>query len=87
MCKDNAQTIKKDNTKTIVTCGHSLGAAISQLIHMNLDIVLKMESQFNLINITFAPPMVGNLHLRNSFNLPYAKNLTDHMYHFEATSI
>ena len=68
--------------KIIVTCGHSLGAAISQLIHIQLEKELNMDSSCNLINITFAPPMVGNLHLRNSFNLPYAKNLAEHMYHF-----
>ena len=68
--------------KTVITCGHSLGAAISQLIHIQLEKELKRESSFDLINITFAPPMVGNLHLRNSFYMPYAKNLTENMYHF-----
>ena len=66
----------------IVTSGHSLGAAISQLIHIQLDGKLKNESKCELINITFAPPMVGNLNLRNLLSLEAYAKVAKSMYHF-----
>ena len=50
----------KWSVSKIITCGHSLGAALSQLIHIKLkreDFEVKMKTK--LINITFAPPMVS----------------------------
>ena len=40
----------------IVTCGHSLGAAISQLTH----ILLHEDFDNDLLNITFATPLAAN---------------------------
>ena len=67
----------------IVTCGHSLGAAISQLVHIQIEDKLERDSKCQMINITFAPPMVGNLPFRSSLNQPFAKKvLTRKMYNF-----
>ena len=55
----------------IVTCGHSLGGAISQLVHIQLHETFKTELQANeleLINITFGAPMMGNYHMREALN-------------------
>merc|ERR1712154_56895 len=62
----------------IVTCGHSLGAAISQLVHIQIEEKLDNESKCKMINVTFAPPLVGNLPLRSMLNQPLARD----MYHF-----
>ena len=67
----------------IVTCGHSLGAAISQLVHIQIEDKLEKDSKCKMINITFAPPMVGNLPLRSMLNHPFAKrDLARNMHNF-----
>ena len=66
----------------IVTCGHSLGAALSQLVHIQLEEKLKSEPKCEFINITFAPPMVGNLNLRNLLSLEAYAKVVKSMYHF-----
>ena len=44
----------------IVTTGHSLGGAISQLIHIRLHEVDEISQKCELLNITWATPMIGN---------------------------
>ena len=68
--------------KRIITCGHSLGGALSQMIHIQLhgeletlrDLGLGHE---NLLNVTFASPMVGNHCLRDNLG-----DIAGRMYHF-----
>ena len=52
--KDKLRTI--GGNPKIITCGHSLGAAISQLVH----IMLHEDFEEELVNITFATPLTSN---------------------------
>lgn len=65
----------------IITCGHSLGSALSQLIHIKLKEKEEFEAK-KLINITFAPPMVGNVNLRKTLNGVDGNGVASSMYHF-----
>ena len=72
--------------KTIVITGHSLGAALSQVVYIQLkDVIMKTRklSGFNskIINISFAGPLVGNMDLRNQMG-EGQKDLAKSMYHF-----
>ena len=60
-----------------------IGAAISQLVHIHLLDKIKQdwkdeEFKCELINITYAAPMVGNLPLRECLS----EDVTGRMYHF-----
>ena len=63
----------------IITTGHSLGAAISQLIHIKLWEKFSKAWKCQLVNVTFATPMVGNNHLRERLHSNLAADL---MHHF-----
>ena len=72
--------------KKIVLTGHSLGAAISQLVYKQLREEIMKERKISaedfkceVLNVTFATPMVGNLKLRESLG---ENNLSQNMYHF-----
>ena len=73
--------------KKIITCGHSLGGALSQIIHIMLHGEHKIPlrgttisfDKFELLNVTFATPMVGNHALREKLN---ESTVSDKMYHF-----
>ena len=51
----------------IITCGHSLGGAVSSVVHMNLmaqnSDQVKKE---NILNFTFGAPLFGNKDLERS---------------------
>ena len=68
----------------ILTCGHSLGGAVSTIVHMNL---LHQGSQqvgkANIINITFGAPFVGNERVEKYAN---EKELSRNMFHFAAVT-
>ena len=69
----------------VVTCGHSLGGAVSSLVHIKLQDELKRRNQqnelnslssINLINITFGAPMIGNFSfLRYLLKKDYTKKM------------
>lgn len=72
--------------RKIVLCGHSLGAAICQLVHINLlnaiqDIMHSNNDKRTLDckvkSITFAAPMVGNMPMSKTVNKDCGKS----MYH------
>ena len=68
----------------IITCGHSLGGAVSTIVHMNLlDCGSEQVEKKNFINITFGAPFVGNEALEK-----YArqKELSRNMFHFAAVT-
>ena len=65
--------------KTIVVTGHSLGAALSQVVYIQLKDYIKSQTKSKIINISFAGPMVGNSDLRRQLGNDKAKN----MYHFD----
>ena len=50
--------------KTIVLTGHSLGAALSQVVYIQLKDYIKSKTNSKIINISFGGPMVGNSALR-----------------------
>ena len=52
-----AELRKRSEGHKIITCGHSLGGAISQLTHIRLHNDFDNEL---LLNITFATPLVAN---------------------------
>ena len=65
--------------KMIVVCGHSLGAAISQLVYMKLRFDQQnLGFTCQLVNITFATPMIGNRNLREEFTM---RGIDQNMYH------
>ena len=73
--------IAEFNPKRVIFTGHSLGAAISALIYINL---VKEQEQlqlpYELYNVTFGCPMFGNLALKNyiyQHGVQFGK-----MYHF-----
>ena len=80
--------VREHNIKRIVTCGHSLGGALAQILHIQLHGELRvpgredpirfdMPGERELINITFATPMVGNHYLRDNLG-----DIAKQMYHF-----
>ena len=72
----------------VVTCGHSLGGAVSSLVHIKLQDELKRRNQQNelnslssnnLINITFGAPMLGNTHFAKYLS---GDNYTKNVFNF-----
>ena len=82
--KDLLVKIPEELPKTFVITGHSLGAALSQVVYIQLkDKIMEARNlkEFNskIINISFAGPVVGNMDLRRRLlDDDKAKN----MYHF-----
>ena len=77
---------KDNNARQILTCGHSLGGAISSLVHMFLLFELHNSEQNdsniskeNVINITFGAPMVGNRVFANSVG---ERGFTENIFQF-----
>ncbi|XP_063711509.1 uncharacterized protein LOC134839816 [Symsagittifera roscoffensis] len=69
--------------KFVVTCGHSLGGAVSSLVNIKLKKELEVRNwtrrfSNNLINITFGAPMIGNY----AFAQYLKKNYSKKMYNF-----
>ena len=69
----------------ILTCGSSLGGAVSSLVHMKMLSELESAGDDpvidpkNLVNVTFAAPMLGNYEFAKHVELKrYARN----MFHF-----
>ena len=82
--KDLLEKIPEELPKTIVITGHSLGAALSQVVYIQLkDKITKArklkEFNCNVINISFAGPLVGNMDLRRQLG---EDNKAKSMYHF-----
>ena len=70
----------------IVFTGHSLGAAISQVVYMKFQQAVMEHRNLTalnceVLNVTFATPLVGNINLRNTL-MPERKNLAKNMFHF-----
>eukprot|EP00092_Neocalanus_flemingeri_P017379 GFUD01018799.1.p1 GENE.GFUD01018799.1~~GFUD01018799.1.p1 ORF type:complete len:550 (-),score=101.77 GFUD01018799.1:641-2266(-) len=67
----------------IITCGHSLGGAVSSLLHMALlqdhDEDNDPVRCRNIVNITFGAPLIGNKYFENEAR---AKEYSKNMYHF-----
>ena len=81
---DLVSQIPQDLPKRIVVTGHSLGAAISQLIYMQLQSKIKEERELEVLecevlNISFASPMVGNHDLRDKL---MKTGVAEGMFHF-----
>ena len=47
-----------------LTTGHSLGAATSSMLHILLVNNFLGRTELDFMNLTFAPPMIGNLELK-----------------------
>ena len=58
--------------------GHSLGAAIAQIVHIHLHDEFDCET----VNVTFAAPLVGNVALREQLAVSGAGQPMRNMYHF-----
>lgn len=74
----------KNDVKGILTCGHSLGGAISSILHMNLlknwsDIPECNLKRKNIINMTFGAPFFGNERLQKHAD---KEGFTHRMFHF-----
>ena len=73
-----------NNVNQILTCGSSLGGAVSSLVHLSLlNCLHKAENPLvppkNVINMTFGAPMFGNFELaKHVHDEEYARN----MFHF-----
>ncbi|XP_063729449.1 uncharacterized protein LOC134857043 [Symsagittifera roscoffensis] len=77
---------KDNNARQILTCGHSLGGAVSSLVHMFLLFELHNSEQNdiniskeNVINITFGAPMVGDRVFANSVR---ERGFTENIFQF-----
>ena len=77
---------KDNNARQILTCGHSLGGAVSSLVHMFLLFELHNSEQNdiniskeNVINITFGAPMVGDKVFANSVR---ERGFTENIFQF-----
>eukprot|EP00092_Neocalanus_flemingeri_P071268 GFUD01087584.1.p1 GENE.GFUD01087584.1~~GFUD01087584.1.p1 ORF type:complete len:1093 (-),score=287.76 GFUD01087584.1:55-2910(-) len=72
--------LKKVNI--ILTCGHSLGGAVSSIVHMNIvksyDTLYPVVKK-NIINITFGAPYFGNEGLKHHAK---DKDFSRNMFHF-----
>ena len=64
----------------VVTCGHSLGAAIAAMVHLEFVSDQALGSK-EFVNITFALPMFGNLALKR-FLLESNIQICQKMHHF-----
>ena len=78
--------LPQDLPEKIVLTGHSLGAAISQVVYMQFQQAVMeqrklAELKCKVLNITFATPLVGNLPLRNKM-MEGHKNLAENAFHF-----
>jgi len=70
--------VRDHHIRRVITCGHSLGGALSQIFHIQLHDKLRVPGQeLELINVTFATPMVGNHFLRENLG-----DIAGRMYHF-----
>ena len=67
--------------KRIITCGHSLGGAVSSLCHMRL--MQFLDASFELTNMTFGAPFFGNHELQKWAS---QQKYTDRMFHFVNSS-
>ena len=68
----------------ILTCGHSLGGAVSTIVHMNLlDKGSEQVEKKNIINVTFGAPFVGNEALEKHAN---QNELSRNMFHLAAAT-
>ena len=80
---------KNCNVSRILTCGHSLGGAVSSLCHMRLHHALAEKTdksggpKYELINMTFGAPFFGNKEFRE-----YAERngFDQRMFHFASAS-
>ena len=78
--------IPTDLPKKIVVTGHSLGGAISQLVYVQLKTRIMEQRniedfQSEVLNVTFASPLVGNLQFRERL-MQMPENLAENMFHF-----
>ena len=71
----------KYKVKRIITCGHSLGGAVSSLCHMRL--MQFLDASFELTNMTFGAPFFGNHELQKWAS---QQKYTDRMFHFVNSS-
>ena len=76
--------IPQDLPKKIIVTGHSLGAAISQVIYMQLQSKIQEKRNMDVfecevLNISFASPLVGNHDLRDML---MKTAIAEGMFHF-----
>ena len=76
---------EKYNVRQILTCGHSLGGAVSSLCHLRLMQFLdeKGDASFELTNMTFGAPFFGNHELQVCAS---QRGYTHRMFHFVNSS-
>ena len=59
--EDILNMTKKYNCQRIVTCGHSLGGAVSSLLHLRLAKFFSVNNvEIEQVNLTFGAPLFGN---------------------------
>ena len=80
--KDIMCYAKHYNATKIITCGHSLGGAVSSVVHMNLlEEGSDQVERRNIFNFTFGAPFFGNKDLEKYSR---EKELCRNMYHFSS---
>ena len=57
-----AKFAEENNIDTIVTCGHSMGGAVSTITALRL-MEIKQKTKAEILNITFGSPYIGNSEL------------------------
>lgn len=71
--------LRKEDCENIITCGHSLGGAVSAISAINLMIDLGSESDTKVFNITFGSPMFANESVRKKCQ---NEGYSQHMIHY-----
>ena len=82
--KDILSYAKHYNATKIITCGHSLGGAVSSVVHMHLlEEGSDLVERRNVINVTFGAPFFGNKDLEK---FSRENELCRNMYHFASVA-
>ena len=73
---------EKEDCQTIITCGHSLGGAVSSIAAIDLVIHLGKNPDNRVFNITFGSPFFGNKSVRKTCKEEqYEQNLLHYVGH------
>ena len=73
---------REENCQTIITCGHSLGGAVSSLTAIDLMIRLGPDPETTVFNITFGSPFFANETVRQTCKREqYERNMLHYVGH------
>ena len=81
---DIAETVMINGIKNVIVTGHSLGGAVSSLVHLKLlKYFEELDEKPTIQNLTFGSPMFGNFVLEENLR---EQGYIDDMYHFASTA-